>query len=160
MTPTKEETNQKEFSKDNINWLETLTYWCIEHKVQFSGKETSVIMSTIDEIITKFKPQEPSLPKALEDMFDENYPMGESVLQMGISDMKRKIFKDGFMAGQASKEHEKMELIEKLMPPTDKETEEWFELWIGTGCSASSGIYKFRNWLKERYNKVIPPTNS
>lgn len=34
--------------------------------------------------------------------------------------------------------------------PSDKEVEEWFELNVGEGCSASSAIYKFRLWLKDR----------
>lgn len=36
--------------------------------------------------------------------------------------------------------------------PNDKEVDQWFEENIGTvnDCSASSAIYKFRLWLKER----------
>lgn len=34
--------------------------------------------------------------------------------------------------------------------PSDKETETWFDENIAEGCSASSAIYKFRLWLKER----------
>ena len=34
--------------------------------------------------------------------------------------------------------------------PNDKEVADWMGTWIGKGCSASSAIYKFRNWLKER----------
>lgn len=41
-----------------------------------------------------------------------------------------------------------MENIKKLIP-TDKESEEWFVLNIDND-SASSAIYKFRLWLKER----------
>ena len=39
-----------------------------------------------------------------------------------------------------------------LSLPSDGETEKWFEENIGTvnDCSASSAIYKFRLWLKER----------
>lgn len=45
---------------------------------------------------------------------------------------------------------EKEELISFL--PTNAETEKWFEDNIGivNDCSASSAIYKFRLWLKER----------
>ena len=49
------------------------------------------------------------------------------------------------------KEAEK--LYEKCFP-TDKEVEKWFDENIGYDkekpCSASSAIYKFRLWLKER----------
>lgn len=34
--------------------------------------------------------------------------------------------------------------------PTDKEVETWFTENIGEGCSASSAVYKFRLWLKDR----------
>ena len=36
--------------------------------------------------------------------------------------------------------------------PTDEETEKWFEdnIGISNDCSASSAIFKFRLWLKER----------
>ncbi len=36
--------------------------------------------------------------------------------------------------------------------PTDSESEKWFEENIGivNNCSASSAIYKFRLWLRER----------
>ncbi len=34
--------------------------------------------------------------------------------------------------------------------PTDIETNAWFDLLISKDCSASSAIYKFRLWLKER----------
>lgn len=39
-----------------------------------------------------------------------------------------------------------------LSLPSDGETEKWFEENIGivNDCSASSAIYKFRLWLKER----------
>lgn len=39
-----------------------------------------------------------------------------------------------------------------LSLPSDGETEKWFEKNIGivNDCSASSAIYKFRLWLKER----------
>lgn len=41
--------------------------------------------------------------------------------------------------------------------PTDTETEKWFSENIGNDkekpCSASSAIYKFRLWLKERQNE-------
>ena len=41
----------------------------------------------------------------------------------------------------------------KLLP-SDEETKIWFDFWIGKGCSASSAIYKFRNWLKEREQNI------
>lgn len=34
--------------------------------------------------------------------------------------------------------------------PTDKEVETWFKENITDDCSASSAIYKFRIWLKDR----------
>lgn len=34
--------------------------------------------------------------------------------------------------------------------PTDQECEQWFTENIEEGCSASSGIYKFRLWLNDR----------
>ncbi len=34
--------------------------------------------------------------------------------------------------------------------PSDKEVESWFETNVGENCSASSAIYKFRLWLKDR----------
>lgn len=34
--------------------------------------------------------------------------------------------------------------------PTDKEVEQWFKDNISEDCSASSAIYKFRIWLKDR----------
>jgi hypothetical protein len=34
--------------------------------------------------------------------------------------------------------------------PTDEETQKWFDENIAKDCSASSAIYKFRLWLKER----------
>ncbi len=44
--------------------------------------------------------------------------------------------------------------IANVMPslPSDGETEKWFDENIGVNsdCSASSAIYKFRLWLKER----------
>ena len=47
-------------------------------------------------------------------------------------------FAAGFKQGQRS------------MLPTDEEVGNWFTENIDMGCSASSGIYKFRLWLKER----------
>ncbi len=38
---------------------------------------------------------------------------------------------------------------DKIMP-TDDECSVWYTNNIGADCSASSGIYKFRLWLKER----------
>jgi hypothetical protein len=44
--------------------------------------------------------------------------------------------------------------LANVMPslPSDGETEKWFDENIGVNsdCSASSAIYKFRLWLKER----------
>lgn len=37
--------------------------------------------------------------------------------------------------------------------PTDEETQKWFDENIAKDCSASSAIYKFRLWLKERKDK-------
>jgi len=37
----------------------------------------------------------------------------------------------------------------KIILPTDKEVEQWFDKNID-GDSASSAIYKFRLWLKDR----------
>lgn len=34
--------------------------------------------------------------------------------------------------------------------PSDEECEKWYDENIDKDCSASSGIYKFRLWLKER----------
>ena len=36
--------------------------------------------------------------------------------------------------------------------PTDKEVEIWFSNNIDDNCSASSAIYKYRLWLKDRNN--------
>jgi len=45
----------------------------------------------------------------------------------------------------------KIELMEaQTSLPSDVESEKWFNENISEGCSASSGIYKFRLWLKER----------
>lgn len=44
----------------------------------------------------------------------------------------------------------RLERIDKLKPPTDSESEQWFIENISEGCSASSAIYKFRLWLAER----------
>lgn len=44
--------------------------------------------------------------------------------------------------------------------PNDNEVSEWFSENIDAGCSASSGIYKFRLWLKDRLNKVAQPPSS
>lgn len=46
---------------------------------------------------------------------------------------------------------EKLEVL-----PNDDEVSKWFNLWISKGCSASSGIYKFRSWLKERLTTKTP----
>lgn len=59
-----------------------------------------------------------------------------------------KIEPNEHMAIQLQMAGEKLEIL-----PDDDEVSEWFDLWIGEGCSASSGIYKFRNWLKERMQK-------
>jgi len=40
------------FVKDNYEYLSILARWCEEHNVSFSGKETSLILSVIDEILT------------------------------------------------------------------------------------------------------------
>lgn len=37
-----------------------------------------------------------------------------------------------------------------VLHPTDREVEKWFEENIGEECSASTAIYKFRLWLKDR----------
>ena len=61
---------------------------------------------------------------------------------------------------QAMKDYAKQE-VEKFISskqdvmlslPSDGETEKWFKENIGivNDCSASSAIYKFRLWLKER----------
>ena len=44
-----------------------------------------------------------------------------------------------------------MERDKKLIVilPSDEEVESWFSLNISEGCSASSGIYKFRLWLRD-----------
>lgn len=39
--------------------------------------------------------------------------------------------------------------MDRIMIPTDKEVEEWYEENIDIFCSASSAIYKFRQWLEE-----------
>ena len=43
--------------------------------------------------------------------------------------------------------------------PTDQEVAEWYDINIGNDpdnpCSASSGIYKFRQWLVERWLKSV-----
>lgn len=38
--------------------------------------------------------------------------------------------------------------------PDDDEVSGWYTMWIGKGCSASTAIYKFRNWLKDRDKKI------
>lgn len=38
----------------------------------------------------------------------------------------------------------------KQILPTDIEVNDWFEYNIDSECSASSAIYKFRLWLKQR----------
>lgn len=41
--------------------------------------------------------------------------------------------------------------IRKAAMPTDKEVQEWWDLNIGDyTASASSSIYKYRLWIKER----------
>lgn len=39
--------------------------------------------------------------------------------------------------------------------PNDEETARWYNENIGAGCSASSAVYKFRMWLKERQDLKI-----
>ena len=46
----------------------------------------------------------------------------------------------------------KDEIIKNNLP-TDDETQKWFDENIAKDCSASSAIYKFRLWLKEREEK-------
>ena len=42
--------------------------------------------------------------------------------------------------------------------PSDAEVEKWFTENIDANCSASSAIYKFRLWLKDRYRTLATPS--
>lgn len=44
--------------------------------------------------------------------------------------------------------------------PNDEETARWYNENIGAGCSASSAVYKFRLWLKERQDIKIAYTKA
>jgi len=48
--------------------------------------------------------------------------------------------------------------IMKLLP-TDSEVEKWYDMNISEmdECSASSAIYKFRLYLKERFEQKLKP---
>lgn len=64
---------------------------------------------------------------------------------------------NGFISDtKAAIEREKQALSKaNVMPslPSDSETEKWFieNIGVNNDCSASSAIYKFRLWLKERF---------
>lgn len=42
--------------------------------------------------------------------------------------------------------------------PTDEEVSDWYSGNIDADCSASSGIYKFRQWLKSRLSEPTQGT--
>lgn len=84
----------------------------------------------------------------IEKLARERYPHSKyapapDYLAQGFIDGYNQAIKDN-----AKQYTDKRKLADIL--PTDEEVGKWFDENIATGCSASSGIYKFRLWLRDR----------
>ena len=121
------------------------------------GLQATKIVMTINDIKQIIDNQTSTLRKEIEDLTRAYNQCSEShrrsvdshciekeLLQKEIEDLKEQ--NEKFAIDPLIKGSDAVEL------PTDSESEKWFEENIGivNNCSASSAIYKFRLWLRER----------
>lgn len=87
-------TDRTHFAKENMQFLEILTLWCVKQDISFSGKETATIISAVSEYIRQLnqQPDKPSVDKkSAEDCIKENCNIeytkysGEEVVHSSLS---------------------------------------------------------------------------
>lgn len=81
--------NRSVFKKDNLDFLDILTHWCINHNIAFNGKESSVINSAAIEFVEKMSelPNHPSISfESFKKQFEESF--GKVTPQQFIKEME------------------------------------------------------------------------
>lgn len=121
-------------SNENIN-----DNWIAEMMEEYASQQTSTLRKELEDLTRAYNQCSESHRRSV-----DSHCIEKELLQKEIEDLKEQ--NEKFAIDPLIKGSDAVEL------PTDSESEKWFEENIGivNNCSASSAIYKFRLWLRER----------
>jgi hypothetical protein len=132
----------------NMNFLEILTKWCFAHSISFSGRESIIITSAVNEYLTQFQ-SKPEIPtgemKSAEEWFDNHFDCYTTL--NGLEDIPA-LTKSLFVQYSSQFTTQRQEIIDEDDFPKIQNTPEWNKEQ-SKGIDLREDLILYHKWFED-----------